>query len=75
VAVLFNQRVLHDRIEFLPGVPLGFEDTRAEIYFTRCGWAEVTEVDPVRIYSADEVCIDTTTRIAGTGELVIEGAE
>lgn len=75
MTVQFNQRVLHGRIEFLPGVVVAFEDTNGDAYFINAGWAVATTDDPVRTYSFDEVSIDVTTRVAGTGALLIEGAE
>lgn len=67
----FTTSVKHDRLEFFPGVALGFEDPRAEAYFTALGWAETTSDGPVRIYSADEVSIDPMTLNAATGALVL----
>lgn len=75
MAVKFNQRVLHGRTEFLPGVIVAFEDVNGDTYFINAGWADLTSEAPVRTYTADEVAIDTKTRVAGTGALLIEGTK
>lgn len=66
-----NERFLHQKIEFFPGVVLGFEDPDADQYFINAGWAVASKDAPVRVYSQDEVSIDPTTVIAETGKLVI----
>jgi hypothetical protein len=75
MAVKFNQRVLHGRIEFLPGVVVAFEDPNGNAYFTKSGWADTTSEEPVRTYSVEEVSIDPETRHAGTGALVLGSVE
>jgi len=74
MAIKFNQVVKHDRIQFFPGVSVTFEDVNAEAYFIALGWADATTEAPVHTYAADEVAIDTTTRVAETGALVLPGA-
>ena len=73
MSVIFNQRVLHERFELLPGIPLAFEDPDADAYFTSMGWAAATDSEPVRTYTADEIKIDLETRRADTGQLVLGG--
>lgn len=75
MAVKFNQQVRHGRIEFLPGLIVAFEDANGDAYFINAGWADSTTETPVRTYTADEVAIDTNTRVAGTGALLIEGTK
>lgn len=75
MALKFNQVVRHDRVQFLPGVAVAFEDPRAEAYFTALGWADPATDAPVYTYTADEVAIDPETRVAATGALVLPAQE
>lgn len=61
MAVIFNQPVKHDRLQFFPDVPIAFEDPNADTYFVNAGWAALTDDEPVHTYSADEVVIDVET--------------
>ena len=71
MAMKFSERVLHDRIELLPGLSLAFEDPDAEPYFIACGWGSPTDEEPVRTYSQEEVSVDAdNTRHNDTGVMV-----
>lgn len=61
-------RILHDRLEFFPGLSLAFDDPDAEPYFIAAGWAETTTKKPVRTYTQEEVSIDPAT-VHGDGPM------
>lgn len=73
MAIIFNQAVKHDRLEFLPGAPVAFEDKDAEPYFVALKWAEKTTKKPLRTYSKHEVAIDRDAVNADTGRKVLGG--
>jgi hypothetical protein len=73
MTVKFKETVKHGTMEFLPGVPLAFEDPDAEPYFKGAGWAENTPDAPIRTYSQDEVSVDANgTRHAESGVMMRE---
>jgi hypothetical protein len=59
--------------EFLPGIPLAFEDPDTEPYFIGAGWAETTNENPLKTYSQDEVSVEPdTTRHSESGLMMRE---
>lgn len=72
MGIKFNERTLHERIEFMPGVTYGFEDPDAESYFKGAGWA-VDSAEPVqRTYAQEECSVDLETRHNDSGLTVGE---
>lgn len=76
-AVIFNSLTKHGALQFLPGVPLGFEDKEVVDYFVACGWAKLTDKEPAHVYGEGEVIcgsgnglVDPQTRHNETGLLV-----
>lgn len=75
-SIIFNQPVRHGDVQFLPGVPVGFEDPDAVPYFTGTGWAEASAETPVHIYPKSVIDIDPATIFAHgpkKGQRVLEG--
>ncbi len=78
MTLVFNQPVKHGAQQFLPGVPVGFEDPDAEAYFVNAGWASVSADEPVFIYDAEAVAIDTQAVFGdgpSKGQLVLGAGE
>ena len=73
MTIKFNQSVKHDRHQFISGVPLKFEDPKAEEYFAAAGWAETTKEKPLHVYPKGSVEIDPETISADTGKKVLGG--
>jgi hypothetical protein len=71
MAIKFTSPVKHGRHQFIPGVPLAFDDARAEEYFVAAGWAEATQDDAVHTYPEGSVEIDPETVFSGTGQKVL----
>ncbi|WP_225206243.1 hypothetical protein [Novosphingobium huizhouense] len=71
MAVYFKHRFKHGSLDLLPGLPLAFEDDRAEEYFICAGAADATADAPVVTYPAGSVEIDTETVFAGTETRVL----
>jgi len=67
MAIMFNQPVLHDRLQFIPGVSVAIPG--AEHYFVAAGWASETDKPPVFTYEG--VTYDTSTVISETGQHVL----
>lgn len=72
MAIIFNQAVKHGPHQFFPGVPVAFEDDRAEEYFVAAGWADAAGDAPIHTYHAGSVEVDPETVIASTGRKVLE---
>jgi hypothetical protein len=76
MAIIFSTLVKHGTLQFLPGVPVAFEDRDAEPYFIAAGFAEKTKEKPVHTYSEGEVDIDPETTFGNgdrLGQKVLEG--
>ena len=73
MTIQFKERFKHGRLDLLPGVPMAFEDARAEEYFVAVGAAEATDVEPVVTYPVGSVEIDPATVFTGTNTRVLEG--
>lgn len=73
MTIQFKERFKHGRLDLLPGVPMAFEDDRAEEYFIAAGAAEATSAEPVAIYPVGSVEIDPETVFTGTSTRVLEG--
>jgi len=76
MAVIFNQRVRHGKVDFHPGPVYAFEDPDAEPYFVAAGWASTTGDAPTVTISLDEIDIDPATIFGDgprKGKRVIEG--
>lgn len=67
MTIKFTGAVKHQQFEFLPGSPLAFEGDRVEEYFLSAGWAEETDDEPVRTFSAEEVTVDPETVFGTVG--------
>lgn len=68
--IKFHSLTKHGTLQFLPSVPLGFDDPDAAPYFVACGWADYTDETPLHTYAQGEVEIDPATRQNSTGILV-----
>lgn len=69
-SIEFNQSVRHGPVQFIPGVPVAFEDPDAAPYFIAAGWAAASDAAPVHVYDAGTIDVDPLTRVAGTGAFV-----
>lgn len=75
-AIVFKSVTKHSKFEFMPGVPVAFEDPDAVPYFVDgMHWADRTDAAPVRVYSQEEVSIDPMAVDGATGKLVLTGAD
>ena len=61
MSIVFNRRYKHDRLDFLPTVPLAFEDPDAAPFFLALGVAEESELEPVVTYGIGEIDIHPLT--------------
>ena len=65
-AITFRALTKHGALQFLPGVPVAFDDPDAAPYFLSAGFADKTKDAPVHTYSKGEIDIDPET-IFGDG--------
>ena len=54
----------HGKLQFAPGIPLGFEDQDAIDFFIAAGQASPTDKTPAIVYSKDQIDVDPMTKFA-----------
>ena len=76
--IVFNQRVKHGMLDFIPNkVNYGMADDAAS-FFVSAGWASATDEAADITYREDEIEFDAETRFANTaraGQLVIHDGD
>lgn len=64
MAVIFNQRVKHGKLDLHPGIVYSFADQTSEDYFVAAGWASLSEETAAVEIAADEAPVDPDTIFA-----------
>jgi hypothetical protein len=70
MAIIFNTPVKEGTNQFLPNIPVAFDDEGAEDYFKAAGWAEDTDQAVVHTFPEGTVTVDPLTRFGETGAYV-----
>ena len=73
MTIKFRHSVKHGVSEYLPTVPLAFEDEHAELYFIAAGFADETPEAPLHTYPEGTVQVDPETVFANSNTLVLGG--
>jgi hypothetical protein len=75
MSIIFLEARLHGTLQFLPTVPLAFEDERAEEYFIAAFGAQPSDKPPIHTYPVGSVVIDPKTVFAATGARVLPAVD
>lgn len=68
-AITFRALTKHGTLQFLPGVPVAFEDVEAAPYFLAAGFADKSKDEPVHTYPKSSIDIDPEAVFGGGGRV------